>query len=126
VPELISVVTVWSSGRKFKMATVRRKTLRTLQEDLDVLSAEVSDLAAAPADGPSLALDEVRKRIRRVRADFQKLAADISSKSPAATTVAMADKIIDPVEDSLSQRPMATVAIGFGLGFILGLLWRRG
>ena len=106
------------------MANVRRKNLQTVQEDLDVLSAEVSDLAAAPPDDPSLVIDEVRKRIRHVRADFQRLASDIGRDSPAAA-VAIADKIIDPVEDSLRQRPIATIAIGFGLGFILGLAWRR-
>ena len=106
------------------MANVRRKNLQTLQEDLDVLSADVSDLAAVPPGDPSLVLDEVRKRIRRVRADFQKVASDIGRDSPA-TVVAIADKIIHPVEDSLSQRPIATIAIGFGLGFILGRAWRR-
>jgi ElaB/YqjD/DUF883 family membrane-anchored ribosome-binding protein len=102
---------------------VRRKNLQTLQQDLDVLSAEVSDLAASPPDDPSQAL-KLRQRISRVRADFQKVASDLGSNSPA-TVVAMADKIVDPVEDTLSERPIATIALGFGLGFILGMMWGR-
>ena len=105
---------------------VRRKNLQTLQDDLDVLLAEVSDLAAGPPDDPSLALDALRKRISRVRMDFQKVASDVGSRKPA-TVVAMADKIVDPVEDALSERPIATIALGwFGLGFVLGMMWGRG
>ena len=104
----------------------RRKSLQTLQEDLDVLSAEISDLAAAPpGEEPSQAPEELRKRISRVRADFRKVASEISSNKPT-TVVAMADKIVDPVEDTLGERPIATIAAGLGLGFILGMMWRRG
>ena len=106
------------------MARARRKNLQALQQDLDVLSAEVSDLAAAPPDNPSLVLEELRKRISRVRADLRKVASDIGSDSPP-TVVAMADKIVDPVEDVLSDRPLTTIALGFGLGFLMGLVWRR-
>ena len=104
----------------------RRKNLQILQQDLDVLSAEVSDLAASPPDEePSQALEELRKRVSRVRADFRKVASEISSNKPT-TVVAVADKIVDPVEDTLGERPIATIALGFGLGFILGKMWRRG
>ena len=102
---------------------VRSKNLQTLQQDLDVLSAELSVLAAGPFDDPSLALNELRKRINRVRADVQKVTSESNSPSPA---LAMADKIVEPVEDTLSQRPIATIALGFGLGFLLGLVWGRG
>ena len=102
---------------------VRRKNLLTLQQDLDVLSGELSDLAAGPPDDPSLGLNELRKRINRVRADVQKVTSENTSPSPA---LAMADKIVDPVEDTLSERPIATIALGFGLGVLLGLVWRWG
>jgi hypothetical protein len=34
--------------------------------------------------------------------------------------------MVDPVEDTLGERPIATIALGLGGGFILGKLWRRG
>ena len=103
----------------------RRKNLQTLQEDLDVLSAEISDLAAAPPSEEPQAREELRKRISRVRADFRKVASELSSDKPT-TVVAVADKIVEPVEDALGERPIATIALGLGLGFILGMMWRRG
>jgi hypothetical protein len=53
------------------------------------------------------------------------VASEISSDKPT-NVVAVADKIVDPVEDTLGERPIATIAMGFGLGFILGKMWRRG
>jgi ElaB/YqjD/DUF883 family membrane-anchored ribosome-binding protein len=106
------------------MARGNRKNLQTLPEELDVLSAEVSDLVTIPPDDPSLALDGLRKRISRLGADLRKLASDVGSGSPR-TVVVMADKIVDPVEDTLSERPLTTIALGFGLGFLMGLAWRR-
>jgi ElaB/YqjD/DUF883 family membrane-anchored ribosome-binding protein len=88
------------------------------------LSAEVADLRTAPPDDQSRALDEASKRIRRLRADLQRVASDIGSDRPG-TVVNMADRLVEPVEESLSQRPMATIALGFGLGFIFGWSWRR-
>jgi ElaB/YqjD/DUF883 family membrane-anchored ribosome-binding protein len=106
------------------MASSGTRNLQTLQQDLDALSAEVADSRTAPLDDQSPALDEGRKRIRRLRADLRKVASDIRSDR-RATVVSMADSIVNPVEDSLSERPMATTALGFGLGFIFGLTWRR-
>jgi ElaB/YqjD/DUF883 family membrane-anchored ribosome-binding protein len=106
------------------MASSRTRNLQTLQQDLDALSAEVADLLRAPLDDQSPALDKARKRIRRLRADLRKAASDIRNDR-RATVVRIANRLLDPVEDSLSERPMATIALGFGLGFIFGLGWRR-
>ena len=106
------------------MASAGRRNLQTLEQDLDILSAEVADLRTAPPDDQSPALDEVRKRIGRLRADLRRVASDIG-RDRGATVVGIADGLVDPVEESLSERPMATIALGFGLGFILGLAWRR-
>ena len=103
---------------------IRRKNRQALQQDLYVLSAEVSALAADPPDDPSLALNELRQRVSRLRADFEKVASGIGSGKPA-TVIAMADNIVDPVEDALSERPFATIALGLGLGFVLGMVWGR-
>jgi ElaB/YqjD/DUF883 family membrane-anchored ribosome-binding protein len=105
------------------MPSDTKGNLQTLQQDVDALSEEVSKQSIAPYGDQSL--DEVRRRIRRVRADFGKVASDIRERNSRAAVVQMADKVVDPVEDSLSERPIATIALGFALGFTLGLAWRR-
>jgi ElaB/YqjD/DUF883 family membrane-anchored ribosome-binding protein len=100
-----------------------RRNLQTLQQDVDDLSAEAADLAARPPDDPTLALHELRRRFIHVRSDFQEVKNESGRPS---TAFAMADKIVDPVEYTLGERPIATVALGFGLGVLLGLVWGRG
>ena len=104
------------------MASLRKRNLRTLQHDLDALTADVSKLATVASVDPSRA--EARNRIRRLRADLRKVASNIGSDS-RATVVDMADNLIEPVAVSLSGRPITTIALGFGLGFIFGLAWRK-
>ncbi|GLS28422.1 Membrane-anchored ribosome-binding protein, inhibits growth in stationary phase, ElaB/YqjD/DUF883 family [Mesorhizobium albiziae] len=106
------------------MAGARGRDLQTLQLDLDILSAEVADLRMAPPDDLSPALNEARKRIGRLRSDLRTVASDVG-RDRTTTVVRMADRLIEPVEDSLGEHPMATIAIGFGAGFIFGLAWRR-
>ena len=100
------------------MASLRKRNLRTLQHDLDALTADVSKLATVPSGDPSRA--EARNRIRRLRADLRKVASNIGSDSRATV---VADNLIEPVAVSLSGRPITT--LGFGLGFIFGLAWRK-
>jgi ElaB/YqjD/DUF883 family membrane-anchored ribosome-binding protein len=105
------------------MPSVKKANLQTLQQDVDALSEELSKQSIVPPGDQSL--DEVRRRVRRIRADFGKVASDLRERNSRAAVVQMADKIVDPVEDSLSERPIATIALGFALGFTLGLTWRR-
>jgi hypothetical protein len=48
--------------------------------------------------------------VSRVRAGFRNVASEISSNKPTAV-VAVADKMVDPVEDTLRERPIATIAL---------------
>jgi ElaB/YqjD/DUF883 family membrane-anchored ribosome-binding protein len=99
-----------------------RRNLQALKEDLDVLAVEAAHLAASPPDDANPALHELRQSLNRVRADFQHV---IYQRGSPSSAFAVADKIVEPVENSLSARPVATLAVGFGLGLLLGLMWRR-
>ena len=103
------------------MAVAIRRDLRVLQEDLAALSGDVAKLGNLPDDQ---SIKEANNRIRRVRADLEKLASALGSESPGPI-VEMADKVIEPVEDLLGEYPVTTIALGFGLGFGLGFAWRR-
>ena len=51
------------------------------------------------------------------------MASALGSQSPGPI-IEVADKVIEPVEDMLSEHPITTIALGFGLGFVLGFAWR--
>ena len=47
------------------------------------------------------------------------MASALGSQSPGPI-IEVAVKVIEPVEDMLSEHPITTIALGFGLGFGLG------
>ena len=98
------------------------RDLRVLEQDLAALSAEVEQLGNSPdIQSKTKASD----RIRRVRVDLEKLAASVEDSESPGPIVEMADRVIEPVEDLLSERPITTIAFGFGLGCALGFAWKR-
>ena len=102
------------------MAVANRRDLRVLEQDLAALSEEVAKLGNSPDDRSR---KETSNRIKRVRADLEKMASALGSESPGPI-IEVADKAIEPVEDLLSEHPIATVALGLGLGLVLGFAWR--
>ena len=102
------------------MAVAIRRDLRVLEQDLAALSDEVAKLGNLPDEQ---SIKETSSRIRRVRADLEKMASALGSESPGPI-IEVADKVIEPVEDMLSEHPITTIALGFGLGFVLGFAWR--
>jgi len=36
-----------------------------------------------------------------------------------------ASSIEETLEDAIAQRPLATVAVALGIGFLIGVTWRR-
>ena len=103
------------------MAVANRMDIKVLEEDLDALSDEVAKLGNSPDEQVRM---EVGNRIRRIRAALEKLEAALRSESPGPV-VEVADKVIEPVEDLLGEHPIATVALGLGLGLVVGFTWRR-
>jgi ElaB/YqjD/DUF883 family membrane-anchored ribosome-binding protein len=47
----------------------------------------------------------------------------VSADMDAAQDAAMS--IEESLEDVIAQRPLATVGLALGLGFLIGLTWRR-
>jgi len=103
------------------MTLAPRRDLWVLQEDLTALSDDVAKLGNTPDDQ---SIREARNRIKRVRTDLEKLALSLGSESPGPI-VEMADTVIEPVEDLLGAHPITTIALGFGLGVVVGVVWRR-
>lgn len=94
-----------------------RKDLQTLREDMLRLAGQVSALVSATSDQT---IGDVKERMR-VMGDA---VSDLSERGKGIAT-----DIIDDVGATLEQnvrtRPLATIAVVVGLGFIVGALWRR-
>ncbi|MEH2531466.1 ElaB/YqjD/DUF883 family membrane-anchored ribosome-binding protein [Bradyrhizobium sp. AZCC 1614] len=52
---------------------------------------------------------------------------DVSERGSAMMDAAQdaASSIEETLEDAITQRPLATVAVALGIGFLIGVAWRR-
>ena len=58
---------------------------------------------------------------------FQRLIDDFSERGRAMMDAAQdaASSIEESLEDVITQRPLATVGLALGVGFLIGAMWRR-
>lgn len=94
-----------------------RKDLQALREDMMRLAGQVSNLVSATGDQ---AYGDVKQRMRQMSdsmADLGERGRDVAND--------MLDQAGAALEDNMRTRPLATLAVALGLGFIVGALWRR-
>jgi ElaB/YqjD/DUF883 family membrane-anchored ribosome-binding protein len=94
-----------------------RKDLQALREDMVRLAGQVSTLVGATGDQ---AMGDLKQRMRQMG----DAAADIGERSRDAAND-MLDRVGATLEENVRTRPLATLAVAVGLGFIVGALWRR-
>jgi ElaB/YqjD/DUF883 family membrane-anchored ribosome-binding protein len=95
--------------------------LQSLREEFGALATEVTRLMEALDQEGS---DELKNRINQVRAKFDRAVADIAGDGDDAIHE-FSEHIANLVEDSLRERPLGTLALAVGLGFIAGAVLRR-
>lgn len=91
------------------MATATDKELQELRAEFSALKSELSDMGKTLSELAKSAADESRGRIRS--------AADQSRQQARETWGAF--------ENEVEERPMTSLAIALGVGFILGKLLDR-
>jgi ElaB/YqjD/DUF883 family membrane-anchored ribosome-binding protein len=95
------------------------------------VKSDIADLTNQITDALNTLAGAARKQARRgysqARANVDSAVSDLSQRSGAAIGAAQdaASSIGETLEDAISQRPLATMAIALGLGFLIGVTWRR-
>jgi len=98
-----------------------QQDLQALREDLGTLAEEVAGLMSSSG---GQALDEVKDRIRRIRTSLDDLVSDAGTRGRDALREA-GDTVSTAIEESLKERPITTLALAVGIGFLLGASWRK-
>jgi len=104
------------------------KDMTTVKHDVAQLSQKITDAVNALG---SIAQGETRRGLRRARANVNAFASDASDRAGSAAdamTVAAQDaasSIGDTLSDAVEQRPVASLALAMGIGFLIGVTWRR-
>jgi ElaB/YqjD/DUF883 family membrane-anchored ribosome-binding protein len=128
------------SGGAFFMAHQERSakefdktagTIDDIQRDLQVVRDDLSRLAQQVASLLSVtgsqALREVKAQMSRAKQSLDGVLSDAGEKGMEAvdTVRESTDTVLESLEDTVRQRPFATLAIALGLGFLFGASWRR-
>lgn len=114
------------------MKTITDKaTYDRLQKDVQAVKNDISALTEQFSDALSAFTKSTRKQARRgykqARTDVNSFVDDATTKGAAALEAAQdaAAGLEDTIEDAIVQRPLASIGLAVGLGFLIGVTWRR-
>jgi ElaB/YqjD/DUF883 family membrane-anchored ribosome-binding protein len=120
-----------SDGEEAMRTMTDKATYERLQKDVDAVKNDISALTEQLSDALDSLTNTAQKRARRgykqARAGVDALVGDAAKKGSAAFEAAQdaAATLEDTIEDAIVQRPLATVGLAIGLGFLIGVTWRR-
>jgi ElaB/YqjD/DUF883 family membrane-anchored ribosome-binding protein len=100
------------------------KDVAAVKNDIAALTTQITDALNSFA---GTAQKQARRGYKQARANVDSAVDDISDRGSAVMGAAQdaAISIEETLEDVITQRPLATVGIALGLGFLIGVTWRR-
>jgi ElaB/YqjD/DUF883 family membrane-anchored ribosome-binding protein len=112
-----------AARKKGPAATVEdiQSDVQELRDDLSRLAEQVTELVS---DTGSEALTDVKKRIQRIRDGLEDVVTE-KGQEAADAMFDVTESIGESVEEALRTRPMTSLAIAIGVGFLFGAAWRR-
>ena len=108
-----------------------KATYEHLEKDVANVKNDISALAEQITDALNTFAGTARKQARRgykqARANVDSVAEDISERSSAMMGAAQdaAASVEETLENVITERPLATVGLALGIGFLIGVTWRR-
>ena len=107
-------------------ATYQRleKDVTAVKNDISALTDQITEALNAFA---GTAGKQARRSYKQARANVDSAVDDMSERSSAMMDAAQdaASSIEESLEEVITQRPLATVGLALGLGFLIGVTWRR-
>jgi len=100
------------------------KDLSAVKNDISALTDQITDVLNSFADTAS---KQARRGYKQARAHADAAMDDMSDRGAAAMGAAQdaAYSLEESLEDVIAQRPLATVGLALGIGFLIGAAWRR-
>jgi len=106
-------------------------TYQRLEKDVSSVKDDIASLAdqitGALNGFAGAASKRARRGVNETRANVDSAIDDISARGSAMLDAAQnaATSIEDTLEDVVMQRPLVSVGLALGVGFLIGLTWRR-
>jgi ElaB/YqjD/DUF883 family membrane-anchored ribosome-binding protein len=100
------------------------KDVTAVKNDIAALTDQITD---ALNNFAGTAGNQARRGYKQARASAEQAVDDMSERGSAMMDAAQdaAVSIEETLEDAITQRPLATVGLAIGIGFLIGLTWRR-
>jgi Bacterial protein of unknown function (DUF883). len=100
------------------------KDVAAVKNDIAALTDQITDALNSFADS---ARKQARRGYKQARENVDATVDDVSERGSAMMDAAQdaAYSIEETLEDVITQRPLATVGLALGLGFLIGAMWRR-
>ena len=100
------------------------KEMTAMRNAIGVLSEQVADAAS---DIGAVAQSQARRGLKNARSHVNAMMSDASDRAGVVANAAQmqASSIGDTLQDVIEERPLSTVALALGLGFLIGVTWRR-
>jgi ElaB/YqjD/DUF883 family membrane-anchored ribosome-binding protein len=100
------------------------KDVAAVKNDISALTDQITDALNAFAGSAG---KQARRSYREARANVDSAVDDMSERGGAMMDSAYdaASSLEESLEDAITQRPLATVGIALGIGFLIGAAWRR-
>ncbi|CCD92354.1 conserved hypothetical protein [Bradyrhizobium sp. ORS 375] len=101
-----------------------QKDVHAVKNDIAALTDQITDVLNAFA---GQAGKQARSGYRQARDNMDQTFDDMSERGSAMLGAAQdaASSLEERLEDVISQRPLATVGLALGLGFLIGAAWKR-
>jgi ElaB/YqjD/DUF883 family membrane-anchored ribosome-binding protein len=100
------------------------KDLTAVRNDIAHLSQQISEAVSALG---AVAQGGARRGLRNARANVDSVVSDASDRAGAVVTAAQgaASTVRDTLAYTIQERPVVTLAVALGFGFLIGASWRR-
>jgi ElaB/YqjD/DUF883 family membrane-anchored ribosome-binding protein len=120
-----------SNGETAMKDMIDEATYQRLEKDVTAVKSDMAALADQITDALNSFAGTAKKQARRgykqARANVDSALDDVTARGGAMLDAAQnaANSIEDTLEDVIVQRPLATVALALGIGFLIGATWRK-
>lgn len=100
------------------------KDVAAVKSDIAALTDQITDALNTFASSTS---KQARRGYRQARENMDSAIDDMSDRGNAMMGAAQDayGSIEETLEDAITQRPLATVGLALGIGFLIGAAWRR-
>ena len=100
------------------------KDVTAVKNDIAALTDQITDALNSFA---GTAKKQARRGYKQAKANVDSAMDDASERGSAVMDAAQeaAYSIEETLEDAITQRPLATVGLALGVGFLIGAMWRR-